>query len=297
MSHVDEGELTAYADAAYASEDPDAQRIAAHLAECANCRNRLAQAQALSLRASQVLAVAAPLTVLTPPFDDIARVTSARRRRFPAIPLTWAATVILALGIGWFGRASVTPVTRTLPPTAEVATPAVSAAPPAMATTEEGQSARQQLPQTETRMRAREFDTPTATQLSVEVANDRVAASPAPAAPVAVAPPEASVPTIRAQGVGAAAGNAFPMIPELEVVSIKSVGDSVHVQQKLPDGVVITVMSRVPQVTEGAAGARRAESAMMDAARKQLLASSTAPFRVYGPLTEDSLRALLGKVR
>lgn len=281
MSHVDEGELTAYADGAYAPADPVAQRIASHLAECANCRNRLAQAQALSMRASEVLAVAAPLDLHTPSFVDIARVSSTRRRRFPAIPLTWAATVVLALGIGWFGRASVTPVTRNVQAQAEVAAPTVSsAAPPVTVATEQAQTATPPQPQAETRIRVREFNAPPASQLSVDVASEEAIASPAPGA------------------MAGSAVSAFPMIPDLEVVSVRSVGDSVHVQQKLPDGVVITVMSRMSGVTEGVARERRAESAMTDApARKQLQPVSTPQAWVYGPLTKDSLRALSRKVR
>jgi hypothetical protein len=106
MSHVDEGELTAYADGAWAPHEPDAQRIAQHLAECANCRNRLAQAQSLSARASEILAVAAPAQLITPPFESL--VTEAKpRRQWTAPPLAWAATVILALGLGWFGRGAI----------------------------------------------------------------------------------------------------------------------------------------------------------------------------------------------
>lgn len=106
MSHVDEGELTAYADGAWAPHEADAQRIAQHLAECANCRNRLALAQSLSARASQILAVAAPVQVSTPPFEQL-RAEAAPRRQWTAPPMAWAATVILALGIGWFGRGAV----------------------------------------------------------------------------------------------------------------------------------------------------------------------------------------------
>ena len=103
MSHIDEGELTAYADGAYAPEDADAQRIAVHIAECANCRNRLAEAQRLSGRASEILAVAAPANVEAPPFEDIAASVPRQSRR-RVIPLTWAASIVLAAGLGWFGR-------------------------------------------------------------------------------------------------------------------------------------------------------------------------------------------------
>jgi anti-sigma factor ChrR (cupin superfamily) len=80
MSHIDEGELTAYADGAYAPEDADAQRIAMHIAECANCRNRLAEAQRLSGRASEILAVAAPASMEAPPFEHIAASVPRRTR-------------------------------------------------------------------------------------------------------------------------------------------------------------------------------------------------------------------------
>ena len=55
MSHVDDGELTAYADGAYPVNDPVALRISAHLSTCANCRTRVEQSQELRSRASEIL--------------------------------------------------------------------------------------------------------------------------------------------------------------------------------------------------------------------------------------------------
>jgi hypothetical protein len=67
-----------------------------------NCRNRLASEQALSARAAEVLAVAAPANVTAPRFEAIR--AQAGRRATRGLPLTWAASIILALGLGWFGH-------------------------------------------------------------------------------------------------------------------------------------------------------------------------------------------------
>lgn len=101
MSHIDEGELTAYADGAWAPAAPEAQRIAQHLAACENCRNRLAQAQELTQRAGEILAFASPVGISQPDFATLTDVAS-KRRRVIAVPLSWAASIVLAAGIGWF---------------------------------------------------------------------------------------------------------------------------------------------------------------------------------------------------
>ena len=106
MSHVDDGELTAYADGAYPANDPVALRIGAHLSTCENCRTRLEQAHALRDRAAEVLGYATPARVQAPPaFESLEAqlATPAPRPRRP-IPLAWAASIIMALGLGWFGR-------------------------------------------------------------------------------------------------------------------------------------------------------------------------------------------------
>ena len=119
MSHIDEGELTAYADGAYSPDDEQAKRITAHLSTCENCRNRLLQAQQLNARASEILSVATPVNIAMPPLPRV-------RRNF-WIPTAWAASIVLALGLGYWAHE--TPVQ--VPVNAPAApTPAVAVAPP-----------------------------------------------------------------------------------------------------------------------------------------------------------------------
>jgi hypothetical protein len=115
MRHVDEGSIHAWLDGAIA--DP-AERawIEEHLRWCAACGARVAEERSTLEQAHALLAVAAPATE-PPSFDEIAaraaRHQDLRRRPTVAerllhdrrlLQLGWAATVILAVGIGWFAR-------------------------------------------------------------------------------------------------------------------------------------------------------------------------------------------------
>lgn len=109
MSHVDEGALNAYLDGAL-EEYPaaEAARVRAHLDVCAECRDRLEEERAVRDRASSILGVAAPPVDL-PSLEELrshlrvrdrrARPTSTRLYR-----LGWAASIVLALGVGWLVR-------------------------------------------------------------------------------------------------------------------------------------------------------------------------------------------------
>jgi hypothetical protein len=101
MSHVDEGTLHAYLD----GELPSAERAAleAHLAACATCRASLAEERALLERASALLGSARPVERPAPPFDQLRRASQRSpwrvRRSF-----AWAASLALALGLGYYIR-------------------------------------------------------------------------------------------------------------------------------------------------------------------------------------------------
>ncbi len=101
MSHADEGTLHAYLD----GELPSAERAAleAHLAECATCRATLAEERALLERASALLGAARPVERPAPPFEQLRRALQRSpwhvRRSF-----AWAASVVLALGLGYYIR-------------------------------------------------------------------------------------------------------------------------------------------------------------------------------------------------
>jgi hypothetical protein len=99
MSHVDEGTLHAYLDGELAPVERE--RVDTHLKGCPACQARLAEERAIIERASRLLGMAAPPERAMPPLDQLRRppVTWRLRR-----PLAWAATVVLAVGLGWFAR-------------------------------------------------------------------------------------------------------------------------------------------------------------------------------------------------
>lgn len=110
MSHLDEGQLHAYLDGQTAGDDQGRPETEGHLAVCADCRRRLDEARLLRDRAGAILRAGVPGMAATPPFEEIAeRKRRAEPRRTPrTMVLAWAATVALALGIGWYAR-SLTP--------------------------------------------------------------------------------------------------------------------------------------------------------------------------------------------
>ena len=111
MSHVDEGRLSEYLDRRIEGSS-DRGDIERHLAECAECRERLEEVRAIRERAAHLLSVATPAQVAMPQFAEIEARARARRapqrvlamRRLTA--LGWAATIVLAVGVGWLARGS-----------------------------------------------------------------------------------------------------------------------------------------------------------------------------------------------
>lgn len=101
MSHVDEGTLHAYLD----GELPSGERAAvdAHLAQCAACRGALAEERALLERASALLGSARPVERPAPPFEQI-RPAAKRSPWRVRTSFAWAASVMLALGLGYYLR-------------------------------------------------------------------------------------------------------------------------------------------------------------------------------------------------
>src|SRR5713101_2863262 len=99
MSHVDEGTLHAYLD----GELPpvERERVDTHLKGCPACQVRLAEERALIERASRLLGMAAPAERAMPPLTQLRRPPLTWRLRRP---LAWAATLILAVGLGWYVR-------------------------------------------------------------------------------------------------------------------------------------------------------------------------------------------------
>ena len=103
MSHVDDGTLHAYLDGELSPAE--VQGVEAHLAQCPACRGRLDEERALITRAGELLALAAPPDRELPPFRAGDVKPSTRLWWKVRLPLAWAATVAIALGIGtYLGR-------------------------------------------------------------------------------------------------------------------------------------------------------------------------------------------------
>jgi hypothetical protein len=100
MPHVDEGTLHAYLD----GELPSAERktLEAHLADCVSCRTQLADERALLERASALLGATRPLERPAPPFEQLRPRTPKRSPWHVRTPVAWAASIALALGIGYY---------------------------------------------------------------------------------------------------------------------------------------------------------------------------------------------------
>jgi hypothetical protein len=135
MWHVDEGTLNAYLDGeleargAGSGERGAAEQgagsgargaetvweVEAHLAGCAECRALLEQVKRVRDRAGEILAASSPADIVAPPFAEIRARAEARSSGSRALQLSrikrlaWAATVVLAVAVGWYARGTVFP--------------------------------------------------------------------------------------------------------------------------------------------------------------------------------------------
>ena len=116
MPHVSKGDIHAYLDGALgAYPEDEATRIRAHLEECQECAEALAEERDLRRVASEILAATAQAPVDLDPFEElVARAGEAEPSR-PAggasrfRVLRMAATVVVSLGAGWLARDLTTP--------------------------------------------------------------------------------------------------------------------------------------------------------------------------------------------
>ncbi|HEY6091131.1 MAG TPA: zf-HC2 domain-containing protein [Gemmatimonadales bacterium] len=101
MSHVDEGTLHAYLDGELSSSERAA--VDAHLGQCGECRAALAEERALLERATALLGSARPRERAAPPFEQLRREPRVSRSpRRLGVPLAWAASIALAVGLGYY---------------------------------------------------------------------------------------------------------------------------------------------------------------------------------------------------
>jgi hypothetical protein len=94
MPHLDEGILSALLDGELAGAEQ--QEIEAHLRTCAECRDRLAELKGFMQVADQLVTALDEVPAKSDPRQP------ARRRDYRA--LAWAASIVLAVGLGFAGR-------------------------------------------------------------------------------------------------------------------------------------------------------------------------------------------------
>ena len=108
MQHLDDALIAEWVDGAIPPQSPHHAAIAAHVDQCDECRVRVDEERALAGHVRQLLGVAAP-PERVPPFAEVLhRAGSAPKHaaspRFPWRRLAWAATVVVAGGVGWYAR-------------------------------------------------------------------------------------------------------------------------------------------------------------------------------------------------
>lgn len=109
MPHLDDGQIAEWIDGTDWPHGQTARdEVADHLRQCTVCRERVEEARAIAQRARAILGAAAPPVADAPPFDVVlarAGRTAVRRPTQSAWRwLAWAATVVIAGGLGWYVR-------------------------------------------------------------------------------------------------------------------------------------------------------------------------------------------------
>lgn len=104
MSHPDEGTLHAYLDGEL--EESERRQAERHLEACARCRARLEAARVDARRAAELLAELEPRDLEPPSWRELegraaARAERRQRRSWRRPALAWAASLVLAFGLGW----------------------------------------------------------------------------------------------------------------------------------------------------------------------------------------------------
>lgn len=103
MSHPDDGTIQALLDGEL--EPTEQAQFEAHVASCAACAARVREAREFLQEAERLVEV---LAVPVAGGGESVRPASIRRR-FPLRTLAWAASIVMAVGIGYYGRGVPTP--------------------------------------------------------------------------------------------------------------------------------------------------------------------------------------------
>ncbi|HYW08004.1 MAG TPA: carboxypeptidase regulatory-like domain-containing protein [Longimicrobium sp.] len=106
MQHVDEGRLHAWLDGELPEWGSEGARaLERHLEGCAACRDRVDEARRMIREASAILGGADPGEIATPRTIPLAAAPLPRPiLRRPWVAVGWAASVLVALGVGWMAR-------------------------------------------------------------------------------------------------------------------------------------------------------------------------------------------------
>lgn len=331
MPHVDEGLLHAYLDGELSPVERT--RVDEHLTGCLACRTRLDEERQLIERASKLLGFAAPVERPAPPLHQLERPKVWWHVR---MPLAWAATVILAIGLGWqlseqLGRPEVKTMSGPIAVRESQAPPAQQPATPAPATSGRldvrRQRGFQEHPEpTLAQKSTAQPDSVLADRLtSVTAAEERAgagAAAPTPAPAAANLPSPNLAPRMQAverdealvsldsAAVRAILGREPLVIPGLAVRSITRSGrapNEIVVAQALDSTHVILLFEARQTMTRayverdlGTSGAdARAPTAAAKAAPPDTLAGRLIGdilVEVTGPVARDSLAKLLRRV-
>jgi cytoskeletal protein RodZ len=352
MQHLDDALIAEWVDGAVPSNSPQHAAIAAHVEQCDECRARVDEERALAGHVRQLLGVAAPPERI-PPFEEVlhragAMPKSAPSPRFPWRRLAWAATVVVAGGVGWYARGlliqsgaerGAVPAQTTSRETSELddtAAPSSVPTQPAPVLEEApavgGVAARQEAAPAPGRdAAAAEPQDAAAKRLQavhLEVADEQVAArrdAAPPAAPAAAEPrafgqvsapaenelrmqkaaTESWIGTTRSEAERVL-GHPLLLVEGLAVTGVQLAADSgaVRVRQSLAGGGTLElVLSRAappePVVADAVAGAAAEPRERLARNAPPTVESVVDGVRVVlsGPVSPDSLRALLARLR
>ena len=285
MRHIPEEELHAYLDQALSRSQ--AVEIESHLAHCVGCRSARDEIARLRDRTTALLARLGPGTIPLPPFDVIRRraVLAEERRRAFLRHAAWAASVVVALGLGWAARERVP--ARQL---AAAARPTTAApAPQVPAPTPAPRNADRRLSAPVTQVAARR-----AAQgpIRATVEYDTLGSEPS-------AGPAGLWRNLSLAGA-AAAGTPIPRVAGLPVLQIQvqenpATAPVVAVDQRLSDGQTVRTIEGPAGQVWGLYAATTVPSDTAGAATLSLRQGDRMLF-MTARVSPDSLRALIGKL-